>query len=181
VTGGARIYLVRHAAPVAGPELPPARWPLSGSGRAAAGELSGRLPAAGRLLPVASDELKALQTLELALGATAGAAPVSQDARFGEVRHPFVWGGDFAAPRRAYLAGAEHPGWERREAVAERFGAALAEHAARAAASERRLVVGSHGMAMTVWLAATGRVPGEPGEFWAGLGFPEVVEVLVDG
>jgi hypothetical protein len=36
-------------------------------------------------------------------------------------------------------------------------------------------VVGTHGMAMTVWLAT--RVDLDPAEFWAALRFPDMIEV----
>jgi broad specificity phosphatase PhoE len=50
---------------------------------------------------------------------------------------------------------------------------AVARHAALAAG--RTLVIGSHGMAMTVWLAA--RTGLDPGPFWARLRFPDMIDV----
>jgi broad specificity phosphatase PhoE len=111
----------------------------------------------------ASDEPKAWQTLE-------GAGEVTRDARFGEVqREGDSWDGSREL-HRAYVDGAEHPGWEPRLEVAARFEAAVENHVARAAG--RPLVVASHGMVMTarIGLAA-------PGLFWADLRLPDVIVV----
>ena len=144
--------------------VPPQLWVLSEEGRSAAARL--RFPADAYL--VASDEPKAWQTLE-------PAGPVVRDERFGEVRRDDEpWEGGYRELRRAYVGGADHSGWEPRERVVARFDRAVAVHLVRAAG--RTLVIGTHGMAMTAWLAA--RVgPLDPGEFWAGLRFPDVLAV----
>ena len=156
-----RLILVRHAMPEVDPAVPPHRWQLGPAGRAAARSL--RLPPHARL--VASDEPKAAETLR-------HAGPVRCDARFGEVRRTPAWRPDHRELARAYVDGAAHDGWEPHAAVVARFDAALAAHA-----DTDVLVVGTHGMALTCWLAAHGRIDGPPGEFWAALSFPDLVEV----
>jgi broad specificity phosphatase PhoE len=152
--------------PAFGPDVPPDTWPLSDEGRAAARTLTAHLPA--NALLVASTEPKAYQTL-------ADLGPVRRDARFGEVRREGEpWDGPFRELRRAYVDGADHPGWEPRSAVAARFDAGVREHLA--AAVGRPLIVASHGMAMTVWLSTRLELA-DPGSFWAELRFPDALTV----
>ncbi len=146
------------------PDVPAHRWPLSPAGRAAARALV--LPVGAYL--AASSEPKAYQTL-------AHAGPVALDQRFGEVtRVDEPWDGRYRELRRAYVDGTDHVGWEPRAAVAARFDAAITDHLTRARGSV--LVVATHGMAMTVWLTARIDLR-SPGEFWAGLQFPDAIEV----
>lgn len=163
------LILVRHAMPEASPDSPPHEWPLGAAGRAAARVLAAELPAGGYL--VASEEPKAWQTL-------APAGEVVRDPRFNEVGRVESWGGEFRRLRRSYVDGADHPGWEPRSRVADRFGAAVTDHLA--AAGGRPLVVATHGMAMTVWLDRRGELA-DPGEFWAALRFPDVRRVARPG
>lgn len=159
------LWLVRHAMPAHGPDVPAAQWQLSGEGRRAAESLRAVLPSGAVL--VASDEPKARQTLE-------PAGRVLTDRRFREVWRNEAYGGDFRAGRRAYVSGAGRPGWEPQAAAADRFDAGVRYWAARAAA--RRLVIASHGMAMTLWLSAA--IPiADPAGFWAQLRFPDVFVV----
>jgi broad specificity phosphatase PhoE len=157
------LILVRHAMPAFGPDVPPHEWRLRPDGVAAARRLAARLPAGAYL--VASTEPKAWQTLRLA-------GPVSRDARFNEINRDEPYQGDFRARREAYVAGAGHPGWEPRVRVAERFDAGITDHLT--TAGERTLVVASHGMAMTVWLAARVGLD-DPAAFWAGLRLPDAL------
>jgi broad specificity phosphatase PhoE len=151
--------------PAADPTLPPARWQLSAAGIEAAARL--RLPPHAHL--VASDEPKASGTVRVA----AGGAHVVVDADFAEVRRQEPWDDDYRQRRRAYVSGSDHAGWEPRASVAARFDAAVARHAR----EDRPLVVGTHGMAMTCWLASRGLIDGPAGDFWAALAFPDVVDV----
>lgn len=144
-------------------EVSPRDWVLSAAGVAAARRL--RLPEGARL--VASDERKAVQTLE----AACPGVEVAVDAGFGEVRRPDEWVDDHRARARAYVEGVRHAGWEAHAEVVARFSAAVRRHAG----GEAVLVIGTHGMAATLWLAAAGRVP-DPGVFWAELRFPDVME-----
>ncbi|MFF2452984.1 histidine phosphatase family protein [Isoptericola sp. NPDC058082] len=163
-----RITLVRHAAPAIRDDTPASLWPLSPAGRAAARGL--RLP--DRTTAVASDELKAVETLARALGV----ADVPTDPRFAEVwRPPEQVCPGFREIRRAWVEGMpddRHTGWESATDAARRFDAAVRTHAAGG-----DLVVATHGMVLTAWLVSIGRVaPGPPaGEFWLRLGLPDVV------
>lgn len=147
--------------PAYGPDVPPDQWPLSDDGHDEARLLAYTLPADSSL--VASAERKAWQTLE-------PAGHVVHDRRFNEVSRVEPWEGDFRELRRRYVDGVDHPGWEPRAQVVERFGEAVAEH--RGMAQGRPLVVAAHGMAMTLWLTACIGLP-DPGAFWADLLFPD--------
>ena len=50
-------------------------------------------------------------------------------------------------------------------------------HASLAAPAGQALVVGTHGMALTVWLAGRFRLAPNPTSFWSGLEFPDVIVV----
>jgi broad specificity phosphatase PhoE len=153
------LVLVRHAMPVVEPLTLPDRWVLSNEGKAAAAKLV--LPQGARL--VASGEPKAIQTL-------AHAGEVTSDTRFNEVRRVEPFSDDFREIRRAYVEGENHPDWELREEVVARFDEGIAAY------PQRPLVVASHGMAMTLWLTARIGLA-EPGEFWAGLRFPDALAI----
>jgi broad specificity phosphatase PhoE len=164
-----RLLLVRHAMPAHGPDLPAHEWMLRYDGRGAARRLAPHLPAGACL--VASAEPKAFQTLQ-------PAGRVTRDARFNEIERPDEpYGAGFRTARRAYVTGADHPGWEPRVRVVERFGAGIADHLTHAGG--RPLVVATHGMAMTLWLSARIGLD-DPAAFWADLRFPDVHEVDLD-
>ncbi|GAB3825825.1 histidine phosphatase family protein [Kribbella italica] len=156
------LVLVRHAMPVHGPEVPARDWVLSAEGRTAARELCARLPAGARL--VASTEVKAIETIGAAI----------TDRRFDEIERVEAYAGDFRTRRRAYVGGADHEDWERREDVVRRFADGVAEHVA--AAGGRPVVIASHGMAMTLWLTATIGLA-DPAAFWEDLRFPDALVV----
>lgn len=105
----------------------------------------------------------------------AGGAPVRVDADLGEVRRPHVWSADHRVLARAYVDGTCHQGWEPHREVVARFDAAVTRHAAQA--RDRVLVIGTHGMAPTVWLASRVRLRPDPGTFWSGLRFPDAIRV----
>jgi broad specificity phosphatase PhoE len=158
------LILVRHALPVVDSATPPASWPLSCDGRSAARGLV--LPADAYL--AASAEPKAYETLAH-LGA------VAQDSRFGEIHRvgePFD--GNFRELRLAYVEGADHPQWEDRAEAVVRFDDAIAFHRERA--GRRPLVVGTHGMVLTLWLTARIGLAA-PGPFWSELRFPDAYAV----
>jgi broad specificity phosphatase PhoE len=154
------LILVRHAMPAYEQSVLPELWPLTVEGREAARALD--LPADAYL--VASEEVKAWQTLE-----PFGAAV--RDARFNEVRRSGEpWDGNFRELRRAYVDGADHEDWERRASVVARFDAGIEDHTVRGRG--RPVVVATHGMAMTLWLAAKISLP-DPARFWESLRFPD--------
>jgi broad specificity phosphatase PhoE len=159
------MFLVRHAMPAQRPEVPPEHWELNAAGHLAAAALARALPPDALL--VASEEPKARQTVS-------PAGRVFTDARFNEVARDEPYDGDFRARRRAYLSGVDHPDWEPRHEVAARVGAGVTFWSARAAG--RALVVASHGMALTLWLATAVDLP-DPGAFWTDLRLPDLFEL----
>ncbi|MFC4014283.1 histidine phosphatase family protein [Nonomuraea purpurea] len=162
------MILIRHAMPAFGPDVPPHAWDLGAEGHAAARRLIAALPPHAYL--VSSAEPKAWQSL-------GGGDDVVRDRRFNEVARVEPWDGGFRELRRAYVEGADHPQWEPRSEVVERFDAGIADHLERA--EGRPLVVATHGMAMTLWL--TTRIGlGDPGAFWADLRFPDKLVVDLD-
>jgi broad specificity phosphatase PhoE len=122
---------------------------------------------------VASDEPKALQTLqEMSVDHEVVAEPGLR-----EVRRPHAWSDDYRSQARAYVDGICHDGWEPHAQVVARFEAAVGRHAHIAAAQQRTLILCSHGMALTVWLASRLRLVPTPVDFWADLRFPDLVHV----
>jgi broad specificity phosphatase PhoE len=164
---GVDLLLVRHAMPAYGPDVPAGAWELSGDGRREARALARAIPA-GSLL-VASREPKARQTL-------APSGSVQTDERFNEVVRDEPYDGDFRARRHAYVTGTDHPGWEPRDQVVARFAAGVRFWSDQA--GERPLVIGSHGMAMVLWLTATVGLA-DPGGFWSTLRLPDLLTVDV--
>jgi broad specificity phosphatase PhoE len=159
------LFLVRHAMPAFSPETPPEQWQLDATGQRGAETLRHVIPPDAIL--VSSQEPKARQTLE-------PTGHVFTDMRFNEVSRDEPFHGDFRARRRAYVNGADHPGWEPRQQVAERFDAGINFWCTRA--HPQPLVIATHGMAMTLWLAAIMGIA-DPAGFWAGLRLPDVFEV----
>jgi len=158
------LLLVRHAMPAHTPDRPAGSWDLARDGRRGAESLRTVLPSNAVL--VSSPEPKARQTLE-------PSGPVMTDWRFREVDRDEPHGDDFRARRLAWVTGADHAGWEPRALVVARFGAAVQFWLSRA--GDQPLVIASHGMAMTVWIAAQGLE--DPGAFWVALRLPDVFEV----
>lgn len=169
---GVRLVLVRHAMPDVQPDVPAREWHLGDDGRGAARELGQMLPARAHL--VASDEPKAVETLAEA----SGRSDVVIDVGFGEVRRPNAPSGQIhRALAAAYLGGTAHAGWEPHSSVVRRFHAAVLRHLATASPGGEAVVIGTHGMAMTMWLFARVRAGGDRVGFWAALEFPDVVVV----
>ncbi|WP_433290952.1 histidine phosphatase family protein [Actinoplanes sp. CA-030573] len=192
-----RLLLVRHAMPVVDPAVPAALWHLGDAGRDAARRLRPFIPAGARF--VASTEPKAVETLR----ELAGDAPIATDAGFAEVRRPDAWGAGYRATARSYVEGAGHDGWEPHVEVVARFDAAVRRHCAAFGPTTGTLVVGTHGLACTLWLAGLGLGSAEaepeaeaepqaqaeaepeaeleskpgPGAFWESLRFPDLIAV----
>jgi broad specificity phosphatase PhoE len=170
---GNRLILIRHAMPEVDPAVPAGQWHLGAGGRAAARAL--RPLVSGPADHVASTEPKAQQTLQ----ELAGRPVVEADARFAEVRRPRVWsdGDSYRARAHDYVRGRRLDGWEPHEDVVARFEAAVVHHAATAAARGRTLVVGTHGLAATLWLAGRFPLAPDPAGFWQSLRFPELIDI----
>ncbi|HET8660053.1 MAG TPA: hypothetical protein VFM55_13770 [Micromonosporaceae bacterium] len=172
-----RLVLVRHALPELEPDVRSEHWQLGAEGRAAARSL--RSLVAEPAYFVASDEPKAVQTLQ----ELAGGLAVLTDPGFGEVRRPHLWsdGRTYRSAARSYVEGVRHHGWEAHTKVAARFGAAVARHAGLAKKARRTLVIGTHGLAPTVWMAGLIRLEPSPADFWEQLRFPDVIDVDLVG
>ncbi|ADD42877.1 histidine phosphatase family protein [Stackebrandtia nassauensis] len=163
-----RIQLVRHAMPIVDARQPPWCWRLDAAAVAEAEALADRLDAGGRV--VSSTETKAIDTARAITRRLGGDVVVDGD--FGEVTRPAAFDPRHRDLAAAYLAGADHPGWEPREVVVARFDAAIARHR-----DASTLVVVTHGMALSLWVAHVRG--GDVVASWRGLGFPDVVTVDV--
>jgi len=166
-----RLILVRHAMPIVEPDVPSDQWQLGDEGRAEAWSLRSQLSEPAYF--VASDEPKAEQTLR----ELAGESRVSIDPGFREVRRPHIWSDDYRIVARGYINGICPREWEDHAQVAKRFATAVARHAAIAVAIGRALVIGTHGLAPTVWLTTVMRLSPSPAQFWERLTFPDLVDV----
>ncbi|MEV6301757.1 histidine phosphatase family protein [Actinoplanes sp. NPDC051861] len=171
---GERVIIVRHAMPKVDPEVPSDRWPLAWDSRVAARLL--RLHVSHPAYYVSSTEPKAAQTMQ----EIAGAQRVVTDADLVEVHRPHVWFSheeEYHAAALAYAGGVCPEGWEPQSEVVSRFDAAVVRHAAEAAGRGRTLVIGTHGLAPTVWMASRYQLDPDPAGFWSELRFPDVVEI----
>ncbi|MEV6344616.1 histidine phosphatase family protein [Actinoplanes sp. NPDC051851] len=174
---GERLFLVRHAMPAVDPGVPAEQWQLAQESRVAARLI--RLHVQHPAYYVASTEPKAAQTMQ----EIAGAQRVVTDPDLTEVHRPHVWLTDdeYQAAMLAYLSGECPDGWESHDRVIERFDAAVIRHAAAAAEHGRTLVIGTHGLAPTVWMASRYPLDPDPVRFWAGLRFPDILEIDLVG
>lgn len=163
------LILVRHAMPQVVPGVPPDRWELGEDGRRAARALAKQLDRPA--YHVASDEPKARQTIE----ELAGAAEIRTDPGFREVGRPSDWVPNHRELARQYVAGVCHSGWEAHDQVIARFDAAVSRHTA--SAGGKTLIIGTHGMVPTVWLASGVPLTPSPEDFWEQLRFPDLIEV----
>lgn len=146
--------------------VPAPQWHLGASGRAAARELAGVMPADPTY--VTSPNPKAQQTgAELHVVA---AGDLCSDDRLVEVQRANTWLEDYRDIARSYVLGALPPGWEPHERVAARVSSAVAQAQERARA--RPVVLVGHGLSLTVWLTSLGKLD-DAGAFWSGLAFPD--------
>lgn len=166
-----RLVLVRHAMPVVEPDVPSDLWELGEQGREASRALAVAAPQSPYY--VASDEPKALQTVQ----EMSGGSKVVSDPGFREVRRPHRWSDDYRMQACAYIEGVCHDEWEPHAKVIARFDAAISRHARIAVARQQTLVVGTHGLAPTIWLASRLPLQPSPGAFWASLQFPDLIDV----
>jgi broad specificity phosphatase PhoE len=165
-----RLVLVRHAMPAVDPGVPSNLWELGEEGRAAARALAA-LHEPGYY--VSSDEPKVLQTMR----ELSGGRDVIPEPGLREVRYPYRWSDDYRAQARAYIDGVCHDGWEAHVQVAARYEKAITRHARIASTRKQPLIVGTHGLAPTVWLATHVRLEPTPGNFWSSLRYPDLIEV----
>jgi broad specificity phosphatase PhoE len=167
------LILIRHAMPEIDPQTPSKLWHLGDQGRTAARALRPQLTQPAYY--VASTEPKAVETLQ----EITGDLNVSTDPGFAEVHRPHRWSDDhdYRTAARAYLEGARHDGWEPHQEVIDRFDAAAARHAVLAAACNQTLIIGTHGIAATIWLASKYSLRPSPARFWEALRFPDIIDV----
>lgn len=157
-----RVVLVRHALPVADPDVDSRAWVLAGGARDDCVRLADAL---GVRAPVvyASAETKAVDTA-VAVAERLG-AEVRTDERFGEVVRPWS-DGDYRAIATRYLRDG-NDGWEPRDAVVARFSAAIDA----AGAGTHGTIVVNHGLAMSLYVASVADI--DVVAFWTGLTFPD--------
>ncbi|GGD43742.1 hypothetical protein GCM10010915_26050 [Microbacterium faecale] len=165
------ITLVRHTMPEVDAATDPSRWRLTTAGRAAA--LGRALSSRGTCSILASDEVKAAQTVALMTGHDV--ADVIVDPDFGEARRKEAVDEGFRERRDAWIRGEtddRHHGWESFSKAGARFDAAVERH-------EGDLIIGTHGMVLTAWLVRIGIVsPGNAASaYWRALGLPEVITI----
>jgi broad specificity phosphatase PhoE len=99
------------------------------------------------------------------------------DKRFAEVEQDAAgWIDDYRAAAAEYLATGASPGWEAREAVVQRFEAAITDALGDAATGD--LVVATHGLALSLWLASRTRT--DTVRFWQELTFPDAWRVDIE-
>ena len=170
-----RLVLVRHAQVRLDPELAPERWELTAEGRAAADRLARLDLLAGVEAVVTSPEPKARATAEpiaAAVGvelrverglreAERGAAPVDDRAAF-------------VARVDAWLDGTPVPGWEERDAAAERIVACIERLLD---GSSGDLAVVSHGTVLSLYLARLRRQERVALTDWEAIPLPAVAVV----
>lgn len=114
-----------------------------------------------------STERKARETAEV-LALRRGSQVVAS-AGFSEVDRPAVWDDDEGATASHYLATGAASGWEPREAVVQRFDAAV--NLAQSTAGPGCLLIVSHGLALSLWLDSVLDIDLVP--FWQALTLPD--------
>lgn len=113
------------------------------------------------------------------LAAAAERSAIHIDDRFGEVRRPGEpFDDNHRERRRAWIEGrpdVRHELWETPEQAAARFREGLDRIDADV------IVVGTHGMVLTAWLIALGRVGSgdRAGEFWSNLRCPDLLTLEI--
>ena len=163
------VILIRHALPEVVEGTSSKVWGLSETTREDCVLLAHALPK-GLDSPIwSSDERKARETAEV-LALRLG-TEVAIDPRFQEVDRPQVWDRDYREVAGGYLAGASEPGWEPQASVVARFSRAVAD----AKLGNTDIVVVTHGMAMSLWVASVATINIVP--WWQDLTFPDVWRV----
>lgn len=167
---------VRHAMPVAEPDVLPCDWHLDDAGRRATAAVADRLevaPGIGAL--VTSSEPKAVETALVI--AERWSAVVHPDDRLREVERPWV-GAGYRHVAHRYLRGELPDGWEPHADAARRAAAAVRE--ARESSSGPIVVV-THGLLLSVHLADLLGSSFDRECFWSTLAFPDAWSVHEPG
>ncbi len=161
----AELLLVRHAEPWLDCGTPAVEWSLTQRGRARASELGNALAARSGITGLwTSPERKARETAQLSVP---GAAAVVRH-ELGEVRRPwYPSAGALRAAVSVYLRGGEVEGWEPHEDVLNRVASVQRE-----VPTTGRVVLVSHGVLITTWLAIAVRLD-DPFRFWEAPRLPD--------
>jgi len=169
------LILVRHAMPEVVQGVSSKLWRLTESAREDCVLLAHALPAGIAPIIGSSEEPKAQETA--AVIALRRGYEVVSDPGFGEVDRPEIWDRDYREVAANYLAGTTEPDWEPQESVVARFGAAAER--LRNRQPDGDLVVATHGLAMSLFLASIAEVDIVP--FWRSLTFPDAWRVDTKG
>jgi broad specificity phosphatase PhoE len=166
------LYLVRHGRTQPDPATAAALWPLSATGRAE----TARLAAHPRWAEVAgfyaSPEEKAIETARLLSEPHGQSLTILTDLR--EVERGSAFLADYDAAVREFFARPDESvhGWERAVDAGRRVAGCLEQISARA--GDRPVAVVSHGLALTLGLAALVPLDQPLWEFWRRIGFSSV-------
>jgi broad specificity phosphatase PhoE len=178
-----RLILVKHALPTVLPGIPPARWVLSGEGRASCAALAERLRPYHPAQIAASDEPKASETAQLLAAALGNTEPICTDHDLREhERRPedyFDSTVDFHdAVRRFFVQPADLVfGTETATAAGARFATAVRRLVEGTPAGN--LVIVAHGTVISLFVAAHAGI--EPFPLWQSLGLPSYVVLALPG
>ncbi len=151
---------------------PPASWPLSGAGRAAAGELADQLDLSRVEMVASSSERKAIETaLPFALRTRLDTTILKG---LHEVSRPWITDvGLFVSTCQEWLGGKEQPGWESIGEVRQRMTEAIDQLLER---SRSDVVVVGHGTSLATWLAAS--TDDDPVRWWTEAGMPHATTLV---
>ena len=162
------LILVRHAMPEVVRGVSSKLWALGEHAREDCVLLAHALPAGLAPVVYASEQPKARETA--AVIALRRGLSVVTDRRFAEVDQGDRWiEDDYRVVAARYLGGFDEPGWEPRASVVVRFTSAVDDALAVNTAGD--LVVVSHGLAMSLYLASAATIDLVP--FWRPLTFPD--------
>lgn len=166
------VILVRHAMPQVVPGVSSTLWQLGEPALEDCALLAHALP--GTLAPVVltSPQPKVRQTAGVL--ALRRGLDVIDDALLREVEQGAGWVDDYRSLAARYLErgpAGEATDWEPPERVTTRFAAAVGAAIEHNAGSPGDVVVVTHGLAMSLWLASRARIDLVP--FWKALTFPD--------
>lgn len=166
------IILIRHAMPQVQPGVSSTLWELGESALEDCVLLAHALQPDLAPVVFTSHQPKVKQTAGVL--ALRRGLDVVEDERLREVEQGICWVDDYRALAASYLErgniGAATD-WEPRELVVERFGTAVAAAVTANQGSEGDILVVTHGLAMSLWLASRATI--DPVPFWRALTFPD--------
>jgi len=166
------LYLVRHGCTQPDPGTAPALWPLSAAGRAETARLAAHPCWAEMAGFYASPEEKAIETARLLAAPYGQALTILPDLR--EVERGSAFLADYDTAVRECFARPDESvhGWERAVDAGRRVAGCLEQISVRA--GDHPVAVVSHGLALTLGLAALVPLDQPLWEFWRRIGFSKV-------